>query len=306
MPLGDSITESRAGHASYRYWLWHDLSGAGYEVDLVGSRAGVRGGAPLYPDFDQDHEGHWGWRTDQILDSLGVWIAESPPAIALIHLGTNDLFQGQTIASTVDELEEIVGRLRAADSAVAILLAQIIPMREIYGVDSIPAFNEEVAALASRLHDPASPVISVDQFTGFDPNEDTWDGVHPDESGERKITARWMERLVDLLPNPVGLEPAEGMPQFDISILPPSPNPAGGPMEFRLILPWRMNLRLSVHDAGGRQVALVADCPLGPGVAAVSWSGRPDAIRSLPAGAYFLRVAGPSAGGAVRFVRLSP
>ncbi|MDP3984815.1 MAG: hypothetical protein Q8Q52_07440 [Acidimicrobiia bacterium] len=66
MPLGDSITEGKVGEATYRYFLWHDLFGAGRAVDFVGSLIGVKGGEPKYADFDQDHEGHSGNRADQI------------------------------------------------------------------------------------------------------------------------------------------------------------------------------------------------------------------------------------------------
>src|SRR3954468_24495806 len=66
MPLGDSITESFPGHASYRFFLYNQLVQAGYDVDFVGSLTGVNGGAPLYSNFDQNHEGHSGIRTDQI------------------------------------------------------------------------------------------------------------------------------------------------------------------------------------------------------------------------------------------------
>jgi len=72
MPLGDSITESQTGFASYRYWLWHQLQDFGFCVDFVGSQSGVNG-TPKFPDFDQDHEGHTGWRTDQVLAQVGGW-----------------------------------------------------------------------------------------------------------------------------------------------------------------------------------------------------------------------------------------
>src|SRR5215204_6437165 len=66
MPLGDSITEAEGGHASYRYWLWKSLTQAGFnDIDFVGSRTGVFNGSPQFSDFDQNHEGHWGWRADE-------------------------------------------------------------------------------------------------------------------------------------------------------------------------------------------------------------------------------------------------
>jgi len=67
MPLGDSITESFAPYDSYRYYLWTSLQNSGFrDIDFVGSQHGVLGGEPANENFDQDHEGHPGWTTDQL------------------------------------------------------------------------------------------------------------------------------------------------------------------------------------------------------------------------------------------------
>ena len=96
MSLGDSITESAAGQASYRYYLWKSALGQGYKLDLVGSQHGVFGGAPKFTDFDMHHEGHWGWTTDQILAQIKSWAVNASPDFVLIHLGHNDLMNGHT------------------------------------------------------------------------------------------------------------------------------------------------------------------------------------------------------------------
>src|SRR6185503_14232817 len=70
LPLGDSVTSSFAPHSSYRYWLWHELVDAGYNVDFVGSQQGVADGTPDKTDYDQDHEGHPGWTTQDGVDNI--------------------------------------------------------------------------------------------------------------------------------------------------------------------------------------------------------------------------------------------
>jgi lysophospholipase L1-like esterase len=45
--------------------------------------------------------------------------------------------------------------------------------------------------LAKSLTTAASPITVVDQWTGFDDDTDTYDGVHPDDAGNQKIAARW-------------------------------------------------------------------------------------------------------------------
>jgi len=68
MPLGDSITQGYRGRDSYRRDLWLKLRKSGADVDFVGSMKNNFMGTPAHEDFDMDHEGHWGWRADQILE----------------------------------------------------------------------------------------------------------------------------------------------------------------------------------------------------------------------------------------------
>ena len=60
MPLGNSITLSRANH-SYRYYLQQLLKNGGYAFDFIGTQQ-----YQSYADFDPDHEGHGGYKADQI------------------------------------------------------------------------------------------------------------------------------------------------------------------------------------------------------------------------------------------------
>src|SRR5688572_17581059 len=72
MPLGDSITEGTQVPGGYRVGLWQRLSGAGYRVDFVGTQ--FNGPAAL---GDHDHQGHPGWRIDQIDANITGWLAST-------------------------------------------------------------------------------------------------------------------------------------------------------------------------------------------------------------------------------------
>lgn len=193
MPLGDSITSSVDGQYSYRYFLWHLLLDAGYSVDFVGTLTGVYKGEPLDDDFDQNHEGHSGFRAQEILDELDTWLNDigTPPDVVLIHLGTVDMVMGDSVSLTISELGQIIDMLRLRNSKVKILLAQIIPTTNSEWRQRIILLNAQIPGLAKIKSNHISPVRVVDQYTGFDPVVDTWDGVHPDASGEIKIAARW-------------------------------------------------------------------------------------------------------------------
>ncbi|MET8161545.1 SGNH hydrolase, partial [Sphaerisporangium sp. NPDC005289] len=61
MPLGDSITEGTQVPGGYRIGLWQRLASGRYTIDFVGSQFNGPGNLG-----DHDHEGHPGWRIDQI------------------------------------------------------------------------------------------------------------------------------------------------------------------------------------------------------------------------------------------------
>lgn len=200
MPLGDSITQGNMTHGSYRRGLWMRLQQAGYPVDFVGSTQQQFGGFLLPNDFDRDHEGHWGWRVDEILPQIEAWSRRAQPDIVLVHLGTNDLANRQSIESTVGELRSLIQTLRRVNPRIKVLLAQIIPL---WGSEAeFQQFNLQVGLLARQLNTSSSPVIAVDQFSGFDPilGQDTYDGCHPNEAGETKIADRWFAALKKVLP----------------------------------------------------------------------------------------------------------
>ncbi|TGE11683.1 SGNH/GDSL hydrolase family protein, partial [Hymenobacter elongatus] len=199
MPLGASTTQGDDTHNSYRRPLWHKLQAGGYSVDFVGSLNINFGGPPPNPDFDLDHEGHWGWRADELLAEAQSWAETSQPDVVLVHAGSNDLIQDQSITGTRDELGELIDKLRLGKPTVKIILAQMLPVALSPGNSNITALNALLPALAQQKSTAQSPVIIVDQNTGFDPATDTYDGVHLTPDGEEKMAARWYTTLQTLL-----------------------------------------------------------------------------------------------------------
>jgi len=72
-----------------------------------------------------------------------------------------------------------------------------------------------------------------------------------------------------------------------------APNPGHGPVRIGFALQRQSHVRLSVLDLQGREIALLAHGPAGPGRLFASWSGE-TAQGDAPAGVYFacLEVAG--------------
>jgi lysophospholipase L1-like esterase len=208
MALGDSIT---AAPGCWRAYLWQQLQAAGYTgVDFVGTMRGDGCGFT----YDDNHEGHSGYLATGIAsqNQLPPWLAASSPDIVIMHLGTNDSWGGQTPVSTIlGAYTTLVGQMRANNPRMKIIVAQILPM----GGSACTACTQAVINLnaaipnwATGLSTTQSPIVVVDQWTGFSVSSDTGDGVHPNDSGFRKMANKYLTpltRLVDgVVPNPSG------------------------------------------------------------------------------------------------------
>jgi hypothetical protein len=217
MPIGDSITQSNLEHQSYRYQLWAKMLNANISFDFIGSQQlnsnqTAVGNLPpgtvqvARPDitvngqtytFDPDHEAYWGLATDEVLTRLRASLpalAEKPD-IALIHLGTNDVRNGQSDASTIQELKSIIAELRNSNPEVIIMVAKIIPYATNTG--AVTPLNLLIDDLDTSMSQGNSPVIIVDQYSGFNPvsGQDTFDGIHPNLSGEGKLADKWLAAI---------------------------------------------------------------------------------------------------------------
>ena len=68
------------------------------------------------------------------------------------------------------------------------------------------------------------------------------------------------------------------------------PNPFNPRTTFTLALPQPGRVRLTIHDARGREVARLVDAELPAGERDVVWDGRDAAGRALASGVYFARL----------------
>jgi lysophospholipase L1-like esterase len=205
LPLGDSITRGKngvtSGRWSYRRDLEAALVNAGCSFDFVGSQnspdPGPSSGTPL---VDRDNEGHSGLRTDEVKNRLKNWLPGNDHDWALIHLGTNDVLQGTGISAARSNLGNIIDQLRAKNSHVGILIAQIIPNFP-ENTSAVVALNDEIVSLAAEKNTAASPVIAVDQYSGYNASSYNIDGIHPNETGEAVIALRWADALTPRISN---------------------------------------------------------------------------------------------------------
>jgi lysophospholipase L1-like esterase len=221
--LGNSITQANNTRESYRYPLWKKLIDDGFEFQFVGSLTShFLCGTPPYENhmghvFNKKHEGHWGWRSYEILNgggassacrgtgNLTTWLTNYSPDITLLHLGSNDIFNNDfglsdddLVDTTIYYLESIIDALRLKNPYVTIFVAQVIPANPANGSGyRIPLFNADIPQIAVDKFDPNSPIVIVDQFTGFSVAADTYDNIHPNADGEEKMAQRWRDAIFD-------------------------------------------------------------------------------------------------------------
>ena len=215
MPVGDSITQGGQGFAAYRYPLYFDLLASGFDVDLVGTQNTLDGGtapnAASYPDyfttFDRDHEGYWGWRTDQVEAVIQTAAQLHQPDVVLIHLGTNDIGQNGAAGVTAADqnLRDIIALVRLEVPNATFLLSRVIPIGPgtsyFANAGQVGPLNAAIDAVAAALDTVASPVVVVDPNAGFDVMTMMQsDGLHPNELGEQHMADAWFAELSGLLP----------------------------------------------------------------------------------------------------------
>jgi lysophospholipase L1-like esterase len=188
MPLGDSITDGVgvSGGGGYRIGLWQRTGAGGYTVDFVGSA--FNGPASL---GDHDHEGHSGWRIDQLDANITGWLRTSNPRTILLHIGTNDIGQNYDVANAPARLSTLLDHIRTLAPVAEVFVAQLIPTTNSGNETKTQAFN---AALPGIVAQKGSRTHLVDMHSAVS-TADLADGLHPNAAGYDKMAARWYSAL---------------------------------------------------------------------------------------------------------------
>jgi lysophospholipase L1-like esterase len=186
LPLGDSITDGYNVPGGYRIHLWRALAAAGHPADFVGS--GFNGPADLP---DHDHEGHSGWRIDQVSAQTAGWVAGTGPRTVLVHLGTNDVTQNYDLPNAPARLSGLIDRIRTAAPAADIFVASIVPLADPTFESRARTFNATVPGIVAGK---GGRVHFVDMHAALGAG-DLADGVHPNRAGYDKMAARWASAL---------------------------------------------------------------------------------------------------------------
>lgn len=224
-PLGDSITKGYGtcmDHTppaldciGYREDLWNSLVAGSYPVDFVGSLGSAYQSQYTY---DNDHEGHGGWKTTDIKNNIygsgENWLQNYPTDIILLHIGTNDftdlpLVDPNTVVTRVGQiLDKIDDYENDKGYGVLVILAKIIKRYDPPQPDrsvAIENFNNALQTMASTRISGGDYLTVVDMETALTYGGDFYDQLHPNATGYSKMSAVWYPAVVDALNYPPNL-----------------------------------------------------------------------------------------------------
>jgi lysophospholipase L1-like esterase len=189
MPLGDSITDGTQVPGGYRIGLWQSLANGRYRVDFVGTQ--FNGPANL---GDHDHEGHPGWRIDQIDATIVNWVRNTNPRSVLLHIGTNDVLQNVNLPGAPGRLSTLVDHIIATAPNADVFVATIIPLANTNQENAARTFNAAIPGIVASKINQGKHVHLVAMHNALT-SADLIDGIHPTANGYNKMATVWFNAL---------------------------------------------------------------------------------------------------------------
>jgi hypothetical protein len=226
MPLGASDTVGYASFTEvvpggYRTQLYSGLHDAGYSFRFVGTSTD-NPSSVLRQAGQTHHEGHPGYRIDQIANNLdgsdsstsdnngGFWFHKpAPPDIILLLTGTADIYFNFQTSTLAERLDQLIGQIVADSPTAYLFVASIIPIKNANQNQLVQPYNTQIRdVIVPKYQSLGANVILVDQYPNFvDASGNIIhigsDGVHPDAIGYDLMADTWAAALRQVLPAPV-------------------------------------------------------------------------------------------------------
>ncbi|MFD3806115.1 GDSL-type esterase/lipase family protein [Streptomyces sp. NPDC058611] len=213
MFVGDSMTIGRAGDYTWRYRMWQHLGAAfGGPFEIVGPRTALyddgAAGAPAAdpagcqayagPDFPGEARRHlagWGEGWQHMAPLIGPAAGAAGADVLLVSLGLIDLGFYTRADQTAENVRRFVAAAREARPALRMVLLPVIPnvraRQDAPFAAEVARFNELLAKAVADLTTDASPILLAARPASYDIDHDTYDGTHPNASGEHRIAGEF-------------------------------------------------------------------------------------------------------------------
>ncbi|KOV66270.1 SGNH/GDSL hydrolase family protein [Streptomyces sp. MMG1121] len=200
MPVGDSMTIGSAGEHTWRYRLWRHLCET-YEgpFTFVGPREELydkTADAPASyayaePGFPRRHLAGWGEGWLHMAPLIGEAVRAHRADVLLVSLGLIDLGFYTNAEQTAENVRAFVAAAREAKPRICMVLLPVIPniraLADAPFAEQVDRFNVLLAKAVADLDEPRSPILLASPPQSYDLDADTYDGTHPNASGEHRI-----------------------------------------------------------------------------------------------------------------------
>eukprot|EP01113_Clastostelium_recurvatum_P004233 TRINITY_DN1186_c0_g1_i2.p1 TRINITY_DN1186_c0_g1~~TRINITY_DN1186_c0_g1_i2.p1 ORF type:complete len:264 (-),score=65.02 TRINITY_DN1186_c0_g1_i2:38-799(-) len=200
-PLGDSITWGCSDcdnstcatcDGGYRTLLY-SLLNVNANYTFVGSQSS----GPETLD-DKHHEGHPGWRIDEIYDNIVGWLNTYHPDIITVHLGTNDVFQNANASTCISRWNQLMDAIFKQMPKVTVYACSIIPFtstRFPYAHQPLTDFNAALPSLVQSFSSQGFNIHFVDMYDAVPTSGLSPDGIHPVHAGYNLMAQTWYKAI---------------------------------------------------------------------------------------------------------------
>jgi lysophospholipase L1-like esterase len=207
MPLGDSITfglQSSTG-GGYRVELFRKAVADSHPITFVGRQSTGPNTLDGQP-FPKNNEGYSGATIatggNQLANRVDAAFAANPPNIVLLHIGTNNLYQGLPQGVT-DQLGNLIDQIINDAPNALLVVAQITPLGS--ATNGVQAYNAAIPAIVQQRIDAGKHLLLVNMssaFTAANANVSALlaDGVHPNDQGYAIMAQTWYDAIESALP----------------------------------------------------------------------------------------------------------
>ncbi|MFD9301689.1 GDSL-type esterase/lipase family protein [Streptomyces sp. NPDC060048] len=207
MFVGDSMTIGRAGDYTWRYRMWQHLNATfGGPYRIVGPRSELYdtfADAPVsheyadagFPEHARRHLAGWGEGWQHMAPLIGPAVSAGRADVLLVSLGLIDLGFYTAAEGTAVNARRFIAEARAARPGIRMVLMPVIP--NVRAQDDAPfaaqvaLFNELLAKAVADLSTPASPILLAARPDAYELHLDTYDGTHPNASGEHRLAGEF-------------------------------------------------------------------------------------------------------------------
>jgi lysophospholipase L1-like esterase len=205
MPLGDSITQGCCSgtttEGGYRNKLYYLLTAQSFNLDFVGSILDFNN--PVLPD--RDHEGRPGARINDLRQNIASWLkASEDPDVILLNIGTNDFYNGSSVAAALDSIRNLIVDLSSLRPHAKIIVSSLLPRTDtVERMQLHESFNEALPAMVSEQAALGRQVSFADIHAAVSPEYLSADGVHPTLAGYDKMADGWLPAIQQVI-TPLG------------------------------------------------------------------------------------------------------